>query len=137
MAEFYEMMKEWHRMCRYQEKKTNGCGMCMECPLNNIETDDGTHRFDIDKKKDCCTLWPDDCSVNDIPKIEKVIMKWSEEHPETPTLSWFEWLVKLGIIREDDSTSDFILNLREPVPDYIDICFKIYEGESTEAEDDE
>lgn len=38
MAEFREVMKHMVRICSSQEKKHNGIGICVDCPLRGVGT---------------------------------------------------------------------------------------------------
>ena len=64
MAEFAEVMRQAKRMC-----DNYGCG---ECPLYN----GGVCRLDTDHDGE------------DYSDVERIIMAWAEEHPETIDLDW-------------------------------------------------
>lgn len=70
MAEFQEVMKQWRRMCRANER-------CSSCPLNNA---------------DCCISDPYLRTDVEIETLEELITNWAEEHPEQIYPTWLEWL---------------------------------------------
>ena len=71
MAEFVDVVKNWTRMC----SKT----MCCDCSL----------------KGHCIigSLEDDDARV-----IEKIVTRWAAEHPEPVYETWFEYLIRIGVI---------------------------------------
>ena len=69
MAEFCEVMKQAKRMC-------SQAAVCSACSLKN---------------KCLTTEFPCKCDENYYAEIERVVMRWAEEHPETRYPSWYEW----------------------------------------------
>lgn len=107
MAEFSEVAKNWIRLCKYQSKKHDGIGICIDCPLN-----------DNDNNVNCfCNVDPDVIVPEDIPKIEKIVMNWAKEHPEPRKPTWLELLVSLGVY--NGIRADLYKELGKTVPDDI------------------
>ena len=77
MAEFSEVMRQWRRFC----KSHNNCGEC-----------------EFDGKGIC-----GEAHLTDIPyaDIELRIMAWAAEHPEPVYETWFEYLLRIGVIPEN------------------------------------
>lgn len=105
MAEFTEVSKNWIRLCKYQYKKHDGIGKCIDCPLN-----DYVNCF-------CCYIPPYDIRPENIPKIEKIVMNWAKEHPEPRKPTWLELLVSLGVY--NGIRADLYKELGKTVPDDI------------------
>ena len=83
MAEFQQVMKQFHRMCDfYQLKRT--CPM--ECPMSGMNISE-CHKQLIEAHVDA----------------EYIIWKWAKEHPEPiyeyPT--WWEYLKSIGVLVVD------------------------------------
>ena len=76
MAEFQEVMKQWRRFC----KSHSNCGEC-----------------EFDGKGIC-----GEAHLSDVPysDVELRIMAWAAEHPEPVYETWFEYLLRIGVIPE-------------------------------------
>lgn len=66
MAEFQEVMRQWARMCR-------STSIHSACPLSHAGFK--------------CDTVP----MYEFDRIEKIIMDWAAEHPETRYPTWNEW----------------------------------------------
>lgn len=85
MAEFQEVMRNYHRMCET-------AGMCGNCAFNKaIEeiTDEEVRRKNLlDIRITLCT----ECMEYLPDKAEEVIQRWAAEHPEKPKTTMLEVL---------------------------------------------
>lgn len=82
MAEFQEVMKQLNRLCAAHNN-------CFEddCPLQAMG---------------CCGNIGMHCSESlQAERIEKTVMKWAAEHPEPVYETWFEYLLRIGVIPEN------------------------------------
>ena len=71
MAEFIETMEQAKRMC-----KTFSDGHCSECPIGNANV------------LECGIAVT---SGMDCEEVERRVMQWAKEHPETVYPTWSEW----------------------------------------------
>lgn len=81
MAEhsFQEVMKQVYRMCRAHSD-------CKNCPLDIMN---------------CCgNIGSHCCEPLQAERIERATMQWAEEHPEPVYETWFEYLLRIGVIPE-------------------------------------
>ena len=104
MAEFTEVSKNWIRLCKYQYKKHNGIGICVDCPLN-------------DYVNCICNVTPYKEIPEDISIIKTIVMNWAKEHPEPRKPTWLELLVSLGVY--NGIRADLYKELGKTVPDDI------------------
>ena len=74
MAEFAEVMKQWHRMCKSQHND------CTDCDI-----------WTKTLRADFCFCNKDTCSEEAIKAVEIIAMQWAEEHPEPVYPTWGEW----------------------------------------------
>ena len=82
MAEFVQTMKDWRRMC-------NTIKSCNDCPMHK---EDGW----------AYVLCSEGGIASARPEVaEKVIVKWAAEHPEPVYETWFEYLLRIGVIPEN------------------------------------
>ena len=81
MAEFQEMVREFHRLCETQRKLHKNT--CNKCPIKiaTFETMFQCYRYVLEEPKEA----------------ENIIMKWAAEHPEPVYPTWGEWLEQQGI----------------------------------------
>ena len=75
MADFVQTMKDWRRMCNAQDDGSDR-DVCKTCPMGN---------------GGCSAVYEDDGSMN-YAHVEKVVTKWSAEHPEPVYPTWRDWL---------------------------------------------
>lgn len=75
MAEFAEVMRQAHRIC-----KTHNCG---DCPMRNIGVV-GECELRIGAKY----------TYEELLVIEQTVMQWAKEHPEPQYPTWEEWHTK-------------------------------------------
>ena len=82
MAEFQEVMRQWRRMCG----ANNYCSACRMQKENLPYTlcSEGGIR-----------------SVENLADAELAIMAWAAEHPEPVYETWFEYLLRIGVIPEN------------------------------------
>ena len=71
MAEFMYIMEQAKRMC-----KTFSDGHCSECPIGNADV------------LECGITVTSDM---DCEEVERRVMQWAKEHPETVYPTWSEW----------------------------------------------
>lgn len=72
MAEFAEVMRQAHRIC-----KTHNCG---DCPMRNIGVV-GECELRIGAKY----------TYEELLVIEQTVMQWAKEHPDPQYPTWKEW----------------------------------------------
>jgi len=85
MAEFQEVMSERARMCNTLSKDYNDCS---DCPLHKVRLKEGYNT---------CYLY----FTERYKDSEKLIMKWAAEHPKPLYESWFEYLVRIGVLSKE------------------------------------
>lgn len=73
MAEFVEVMRQAHRMCRE-------CG-CADCPM-----------LDVDALNKCNLIFGKEYTPEDLLNIEQRIVQWAKENPEPQYPTWKEWV---------------------------------------------
>ena len=63
-------------------------------------------------------------SDEEVEKLEKEVLEFVEKNPEPDTPTWWEWLVRNGIIKVDgreakleDTLLPAVLNLDKPIPE--------------------
>lgn len=81
MAEFQEIIREFHRLCETQRKTHKNT--CDKCPIKiaTMGTMFQCYRYVLEK-----------------PKVaESIIVAWAAEHPEPVYPTWGEWLESEGI----------------------------------------
>lgn len=78
MAEFQEVMKQFHRMCKFYQSKRS-CPM--ECPMSGLNIS-------------ACRKQITDAYVD----AEYIVMKWASEHPELVYPTWWEYLQSIGVL---------------------------------------
>ena len=71
MAEFMYIMEQAKRMC-----KTFSDGHCSECPIGNADVLECG--ITVTSEMDC-------------KEVERRVMQWAKEHPETVYPTWSEW----------------------------------------------
>jgi len=81
MAEFFEVMKQWRRMCLKCDC-TGKYKKYDECPLKIMIGSE-------------CSM--ENMSVSDLEKVEPVVMQWAAEHPEPVYPTWAEYLTSIGL----------------------------------------
>lgn len=107
MAEFQEVMKNYERMCKEH--------LCTStCPMYKIGV--------CEKIGRCVTEYG-------IEKVEQIVMKWAEEHPEPVYPTWARWLESMGLI-EIRWNGPVLASMRIGVDDtdYIPIVKKLLEN---------
>ena len=87
MAEFVQTMKDWRRMCKvYTVFKHE----CEGCPLENIA------------EHACGAIFePEFADVVDWVELKKIVDEWAAEHPEPVYETWFEYLLRIGVIPDN------------------------------------
>ena len=78
MAEFYEVMRQFDRMCKAHAG-------CVDCPLaikGCVETKCSIGSF-----------------IDNSENIEREIMQWAAANPEPVYPTWAEWILKVGAAR--------------------------------------
>lgn len=91
MAEhsFQEVMHNWRRMCNSVPGKSEFKSLCSDkesgyvCPLNHNGL--------------CCKAIASQTD-EDIISGENIIAAWAAEHPEPVYETWFEYLLRIGVI---------------------------------------
>ena len=96
MAEFQEVAKQKRRMCKMYDN--NGCN---GCPLSN---------------GDCRVINVRYTDVNDVQRVENVIMSWAAEHPEPIYPTWFEYLYAINNPDYFDLTEFYTWMRHTPIP---------------------
>lgn len=76
MAEFQEVMRQWVRVRKATASHFDEDNVLSVYPLELY----------------------DDAMIAD---IEKTVMKWAAEHPEPEYETWFEYLLRIGVIPEN------------------------------------
>lgn len=71
MSEFTDVMRQARRMC-----ESFGDYHCSECPIGNVKALE-------------CGITVTSCM--DCEEVERRIMQWAAEHPETVYPTWREW----------------------------------------------
>ena len=79
MAEFVQVMRDLHRMCRY---KAEDCLADDSCPM-------GKYGGEVV----CNFAYKDGIDYAD---MEKIVEAWAEEHPELAFPTWGEWFSERG-----------------------------------------
>lgn len=82
MAEFFEVMKQWRRMCLKCDC-TDEYQIYDECPLKIMIGSE-------------CSMG--NMSVSDLEKVEPVVLQWAAEHPELVYPTWWEYLTRIHVI---------------------------------------
>ena len=82
MAEFVQTMKDWRRMC----KEYSRCG---DCPL---------YKYDPLKCGRSVQHTEQLLDNLDYSIVEEVVNKWAEKHSEPVYETWFEYLLRIGVI---------------------------------------
>ena len=85
MADFVQTMKDWRRMCMAMEK-LRPYDSCNGCPLEGYG---------------CPAIYEEDSSHVDYDDVEKKVTAWAAEHPEPVYETWFEYLLRIGVIPEN------------------------------------
>lgn len=85
MVEFQDVIKNWIRMCK--KYTTDNMDCCKGCPLEDI-TEHG-----------CGAIFDEYfADVVDWPELERRVMQWAVEYPEPVYETWFEYLLRIGVI---------------------------------------
>ena len=82
MAEFQEMVREFHRLCETQRRLHKNT--CDKCPIKiaTMGTMFQCYRYVLEKPKEA----------------ENIIMSWAAKHPEPVYPTWIDWLADMGLI---------------------------------------
>ena len=81
MAEFSEVMRQAQRMCDYRRKSGLRCNDC-----------DAVH---------ICGLEIRHVGLDTLCADADAVMLWAAEHPEPVYETWFEYLLRIGVIPEN------------------------------------
>ena len=88
MSDFVWTMRNWRRMCKAQENNGAVAGHeCDYCPLDGYGYN-------------CSAIYEDETDDVDFSRVEAVVKKWVEEHPEPQYPTWYEWLLKVGVLED-------------------------------------
>ena len=102
MAEFQEMVREFHRLCETQRRLHKNT--CDKCPIKiaTFGTIFQCYRYVLERPKES----------------ENIIMSWAAEHPEPVYPTWGEWLMSIGVINgvHPHGAIDTLGNLKQPIP---------------------
>ena len=94
MADFQEVMKQFHRMCKfYQSRRSCPKG----CPMSGLNISQ-------------CRKQLVDAYVD----AEYAVMAWAAEHPEHVYPTWFEWLKSVGALPAEQTICH--RGLEQPIP---------------------
>ena len=85
MAEFYDVMTQWRRMCETYDS----CGLC-------------------DIYVSCGKRHPAKCEDLDIKTIEDKVMNWAKSHPEPVYPTWLEFVQCELAHNEPQSSNDLV-----------------------------
>lgn len=83
MDEFDKVMQEWRRMCCHTNCDPTRSSVLEDCPIRLLLGTD-------------CSM--NNMDLNSMKQIERIVMKWSEEHKERVYPTWGEWLKEKGIV---------------------------------------
>ena len=75
MAEFQEVMRQLGRICASNFGECDICDFCPYCPSKTF----------LDKYE----------KSRRVEQLEKMVLKWAEEHPEPVYPSWYEYLTNM------------------------------------------
>ena len=78
MAEFKQVMHDWRRMCCAMVKDHGEVDACEHCPL---------------EKWGCPPIYEDSVDGVKWETVERVVMAWAAENPESVYPSWMEYLL--------------------------------------------
>ena len=87
--DFVQTMKGWRRMCetiQSENQKTSSGGWCKGCPVQGVCV------IDTEIK---------DTTEKGLAMIGERIQSWAAEHPEPVYETWFEYLLRIGVIPEN------------------------------------
>jgi len=102
--EYGEMMRQFRRFCAAQEGISERAGLdfqCEGCPLD---------------KNSVCDKLPCAVKPEDVEKVERVVEKWVEEHPEPVYPTWGEYLEKVIPHGSGETTISFaIYAMQQPI----------------------
>ena len=83
MAEFVQTMKDWRRMCKAYTTDDESC--CHGCPVVDFHEHGCGAIFEMEDGTD----WQ---------RYADAIMAWAAEHQEPVYETWFEYLLRIGVI---------------------------------------
>ena len=83
---FQEVLKQYKRLCA-AHVENGGCPTCLLYRAGHTCI--------------CKGYMPDEWEGIDI--IEEIIMEWAEKNPEPKYPTWFKWLLKTGLIKQDEN----------------------------------
>lgn len=84
MAEFQEIVQEFHRLCETQRRLHKNS--CDKCPVKiaTMGTMFQCYRYVLEEPKE----------------TENIIMSWAAEHPEPVYPTWGDWLEEQGVVTD-------------------------------------
>lgn len=102
MAEFQEIVREFHRLCETQRRLHKNT--CDKCPIKiaTMGTMFQCYRYVLEKPKEA----------------ENIIMSWAAEHPEPVYPTWLEWLSVIGVIPKVIDCKTLFLDVYNGVHDH-------------------